>query len=146
MALMQAATGKSAWPEGSLPALLEQWLYVCDATPVSGWPLGGNERIRIVGIVKGPDTVGDTGADLDALIGTGHQRLLDGIARAMREQMYRDAESAIEAAQRAGWRLTGHPRISVDGQLNRDKDTGIWVPCTEMRVELTFAAEPSPAG
>lgn len=129
------------WPGGSLPAILERWLYVETVTSAPKRLQGavkGDEPTRIEGIVRGPETVGDSGADIDALIGKGGQKLLDGIARSMREATYRDAESAIEAAQEAGWRLAEHPDIRVGGTLGRDRDTAVYVPCTEVRVALTF--------
>lgn len=133
---------KRTWPEGSLPAVLEPWIRVA-VVDVQRWPDG--PAVRITGSVKGPETVGDTGADIDGLIGSGHQRFIDGLARATRETMYRQAEDAIAAALGAGWVLVRHPEIRVRGEINRDQDTEVDVPCAEVRVELWFRP-PRPAG
>ena len=129
---------QTSWPEGTLPAILEPWIWIGIVEPVTAWP--GGETIRIAGNVKGPETVGDTGADIDALVGRSHQRFTDGLARATRETMYRQAEDAIAAAVEAGFILARHPEISVSGSINRDRDTGLDVPCAEVRAELWFRA------
>jgi hypothetical protein len=140
MAAMSSTKGAAAWPEGTLPAILEPWIRVTITGPAMGW---GGQVIQVAGYVKGPETVGDTGADIDALVGRSHQRFTDGLARATRETMYRQAEEAIEAALEAGWVLAGHPEIRVGGTVNRDRDTGVDVPMAEVGVALHFRA-PSP--
>ena len=127
-----------AWPEGTLPAILEAWIWVGIADVITGRPDG--PAIRIAGNVKGPETVGDTGADIDALVGRSHQQFTNGLARATRETMYRQAEDAISAALDAGFILARHPEIGVRGSINRDRDTGLDVPCAEVYVELWFRA------
>lgn len=127
---------QSAWPDGSLPAILEPFMWVSTVDPVPGWLVGGT--IRVTGMMRGPETVGDSGADIDALAGGTHQQLVNGEARAVRETMYRQAEDAIAAALDAGWVLAVHPEITVKGALSRDSDTGLDVPCAECWVDLHF--------
>jgi hypothetical protein len=126
-----------SWPDGSLPAILERFMYVHTVDPVKWWP-GGTEITTVSGTMIGPETVGDTGADLDALIGSDHQSLVYGLARATRESMYRQAEDAIAAAGDAGWVIAEHPEIDMRGTINRDRETDMRVPCAECRVRLAF--------
>ena len=124
------------WPEGTLPALLEPFLSVhqIDLIPASpGWDI-----VRISATAKGPETVGDTGADLDRLIGGGQQRLIDGLARSTREVMFKQVEDAIAAALEAGWALASHPEIEITGTVRHDRETGVDVPCAECRATLVF--------
>lgn len=127
------------FPADSLPGVLEPYLWV---QAVSVDQVRSRRAVyqleRVEGIVKGPETVGDTGADLDKLIGPDHQRLIDGLARATREAMYRAAEDAITAAAAAGYRLAQHPEIEVRGRINTDHDTGLEVPCAECHARLSF--------
>jgi hypothetical protein len=111
-------------------------MWIATVEPVTRWP--GGETIRVTGIVRGPETVGDTGADLDKLIGPDHQGLINGLARATREAAYRQAEDAVAAAEAAGFTLAQHPEISVGGTLNFDREAGIDVPCAEVRIDLMF--------
>lgn len=127
---------QSAWPEGSLPAILEPFMWVSTFDPVPRWPDGGT--VRVTGMTHGPETVGDSGADIDGLVGGTHQQLVNGEARAVRETMYRQAEDAIAAALEAGWVLADHPEITVKGTLSRDPEAGVDVPCAECRVDLYF--------
>lgn len=129
------------WPEGSLPGILEPylWVTVADNDMVLDLRTGITlHTVRVQGIVRGPETVGDSGADVEALIGNGQQVFLNGVARAVRESMYRQAEDAIAAAEAAGWALADHPRIEMTGTLRHDKDAGVDVPCAECRVDLRF--------
>lgn len=125
------------WPDGSLPAILERFLYVYTADAEKWWP-SGIEITTVTGTMIGPETVGDTGADLDALIGSGQQALVYGLARATRESTYRQAEDAIAAAGEAGWVIAGHPQIDMTGTMRNDRETGMRVPCAECRVRLSF--------
>jgi len=125
------------WPDGTLPAILEEFLYVGTVDPVI-WPFEGPASVRVGCLAKGPETVGDSGADLGNLIGGSHQRLLNGIARACREAMYRQVEDAIWAALEAGWTLMEHPQVEMTGTIGRDRETGLEVPCSECRVTLHF--------
>lgn len=129
------------WPEGSLPGILEpfMWLSAVDNDVIKDLRTGIVIRsVRVDGIVKGPETVGDTGADIGRLVGEDQQGFIDGLARATRESMYRAAEDAIAAAREAGWPLAEHPRIDIDGRIRRDRETGVDVPCAECRVNLRF--------
>lgn len=130
------AYAQKAWPEGTLPAILEQFLWVHTVSPDPIWP--GPDTVTIVAIAKGPETVGDSGADIDALIGAGQQQAVNVLARATRETMYRQAEDAIAAAMEAGWALAEHPEIAMGGTVRYDRDTGVDVPCAECRVTLRF--------
>ena len=125
-----------AWPEGTLPAILEQFMWVATVDPVTRWP--GGDTIRVTGLVKGEGTVGDTEVNLEDLIGADGQRLVNGLARATREAMYKRAEDAVAAALEAGFTLVQHPEIDVRGTLAFDRKTGIDVPCAEIRVDLMF--------
>lgn len=127
------------FPADSLPGILEPylWLVTVSTEKIYG-SRGCYEVAHVEGIVKGPETVGDTGADLDKLIGPDQQRLIDGLARATREAMYKCAEDAIDAAMTAGYALAQHPEIEVRGRINRDRDTGLEVPCAECQVRVGF--------
>lgn len=124
------------WTEGTLPAILEPFMWIATIDPVPRWP--GGDTIRVTGMVRGPETVGDTGADIDSLIGPDHQRVINGVARATREAMYRQAEDAVAAALEAGFTLVHHPEIEVGGTLNFDREAGVDVPCAEVCLYLTF--------
>jgi hypothetical protein len=124
------------WPEGTLPAILEPFMWIATIDPVTTWP--GGDTIRVTGMVRGPETVGDTGADIGNLIGPDHQRLVNGLARATREAMYKQAEDAVAAALEAGFTLVQHPAIDVGGTLSLDRKAGVDVPCAEVRVDLMF--------
>jgi hypothetical protein len=128
---------------GTLPGILEPflWLMTADVKEIHG--LESSFRLsRVQGWVKGPETVGDTGADVGALVGRSHQGFIDGLGRASREADYRAAEDAIAAAAAAGYRLAGS-EISVRVRVDTDRETGIEVPCAECRVDLSFLV---PAG
>jgi hypothetical protein len=129
------------WPEGSLPAILDPflWLVTTDDEVVYGTRAAVTlHTVRVQGIVKGPETVADSGADIGELIGPDRQRLVNGIARAAREAMYRQAEEAIAAAAGAGWVLAGHPHIEMTGTVRRDRDAEVDVPCAQCRIDLRF--------
>ncbi len=124
------------WPEGTLPAILEPFMWIATIDPVRTWP--GGDTIRVTGMIRGPETVGDTDADIENLIGRHGQRVIDGVARAARKAMYEQAEDAVEAALEAGFTLVQHPEIDVCGTLNFDRKAGVDVPCAEVRVDLMF--------
>lgn len=134
------AAAYRAFPPGTLPGVLEPYLWIgaFDEALVYGRRRHRERIARVQGIVKGPETVRDTGADLDKLIGQDHQQLIDGLARATRISMYQAAEDAITAAIAAGYRLAQHPEIDMRGQINTDRDTRVEVPCAECRVDLHF--------
>lgn len=128
-----------AWPEGSLPAILEHhglFVVTMEAAPWGCRVLP--ESVRVTCTATGPETIGDSGADLDKLIGEDQQRFLDGLARAVRETMYQQAENAIAAALDAGWALELHPEITVKGTITHDRETGLNVPCAELEAVLVF--------
>lgn len=130
-----------ALPEGSLPGILEpfMWLSAVDNDVIKDLRTGIVIRsVRVDGIIKGPETAGDTGAGIGRLAGKDQQEVIDDLARATRESMYRAAEDAITAAREAGWPLAEHPRIEMDGRIRRDRETGVDVPCAECRVNLRF--------
>ena len=124
------------WPEETLPAILEPFMWIATVDPVRKWP--GGDTIRVTGMVRGPETVGDTGADIGSLVGPDHQRVIDGLARATREAMYKQAEDAVTAALDAGFTLAEHPEIDVRGTLTFDRKAAVNVPCAEIRVDLMF--------
>ena len=111
-------------------------MWIATVDPVRKWP--GGDTIRVTGMVRGPETVGDTGADIGSLIGPDHQRVINGLARATREAMYKQAEDAVATALEAGFTLAEHPEIDVRGTLNFDRKAGVNVPCAEVRVDLMF--------
>lgn len=127
---------QTTWPAGTLPAILEPFIWIATIDPGRKWP--GGEEIRVTGIVRGPETIGDTGADIDSLIGQDGQQVIDGLARATREVLYRQAEDAIAAALEAGFILVEHPEISIGGTLRHDRKAAVNVPCSEVRVDVTF--------
>lgn len=134
-----------AWPDGTLPAILEEFLYVGTVDPVV-WPFEGDASVRVGCLARGPETVGDSGADIGKLVGGKPQRLTDGLARAVRETMYRQVEDAITAAIDAGWTLLEHPHLEMTGTIKRDRETGLEVPCAECRVTLHFCFRPPAPG
>lgn len=133
------------WPDGTLPAILEKFLYVGTADPVV-WPFEGPPSLRLSCIARRPETIGDSGADIGRLAAGRPQRLTDGLARATRETMYRQVEDAIAAAPDAGWTLVEHPRLEMTGTINRDRETGLEVPCAECRATLHFCFRPPASG
>ena len=130
---------QTAWPEGTLPAILEPWIWVEIIDPSTTVDMSWHaiDVLRIVGHVK-PDeteTVGELAADL---VGTERQQVIDKLARSVRESLYQRAEDAIAAAQAAGFILNEHPEISISGRLWRDKDASVDVPVAEACVTLWF--------
>jgi len=128
-----------AWPEETLPAILEPWMWVEIVDPVRTVSLSWHARdvMRIVGTVK-PDeaaTIGDLAADL---VGLERQQAVDKLARSVRESLYKRAEEAIAAAQAAGFILHWHPEIDISGTLRHDREAGVDVPVAEVRVTLWF--------
>jgi len=127
------------FPADSLPGILEPYLWLQTVSADRVRSRGTTHQLaRVEGIARGPETVGDTGADLDKLIGEDHQRLLDGIARADRETTYRQVEDAIAAAQAAGYRLADRSEVRMSVKVGTDRETGLEVPCAECHVDLSF--------
>ena len=128
-----------AWPEGTLPAILEPWMWVeiIDPMRITGPQGQALDVMRIVGIVK-PDkteTVGDLAANL---VGLERQRVIDKLARSVRESLHKRAEDAIAAVLEAGFSLNEYPEIDIGGTLRYDRAAGVDVPVAEVRVTLWF--------
>lgn len=127
------------FPADTLPGILEPflWLVTAEVRDVHG--LRSSFRLsRVQGIVRGPETVGDTGADVDELVGRDHQGFIDGLGRASREADYRAAEEVVAAALAAGCRLAGPSEISMRVRVDTDRETGIEVHRGECHVDLSF--------
>jgi hypothetical protein len=123
------------WPEGTLPAVLEAFIWVSTIDPVKTTGHDGRliDVIRITGPVKAPEDA----AGLDATK-MGAQAIADDAARSVRASLLRQAEDAIAAAQAAGWALNEHPEISIGGRLRRDRESGLDIPVAEATVDLWF--------
>ena len=113
------------------------WVEIIDPVRTTG-PQGlALDVVRVIGTVK-PDeteTVGDLAADL---VGLERQRVIDKLARSVRESLYKRAEDAIAAALEAGFSLNEHPEIDIDGTLRHDREAGVDIPVAEVRVTLWF--------
>ena len=125
----------TAWPEGTLPAILEAFMWVEIIDPVTATDHDGQriDVLRIVGPVKAPDGA----AGLDAAK-TGAQEIVNAAAREVRASLVKQAEDAIDAAAGAGWVLSEHPEISVSGRLRHDRESGLDIPVAEATVTLWF--------
>ena len=113
------------------------WVEIIDPMRITGPQGRALGVMRVVGIVK-PDeaeTVGDLAADL---VGLERQRVIDKLARSVRESLYQRAEEAIAAAQAAGFILNEHPEIDIFGTLRHDAAAAVDVPVAEARVTLWF--------
>lgn len=126
------------FPADTVAGILEPFLWLVTAGVRDVHGLQSSFRLaRVQGIVRGPETVGDTGADVEELVGRDQQGFIDGLGRAGREADYRAAEEAIAAALAAGYRLAGS-EIRMRVRVDTDRETGIEVPCAECDVDLSF--------
>ena len=125
----------TAWPEGTLPAILEAFMWVEIIDPVTATDHDGQRiaTLRIVGHVKAPGEA----AGLDATK-MGAQEIVNAAAREVRASLVKQAEDAVAAAQAAGWALSEHPEISVSGRLRFDRESGLDIPVAEASVTLWF--------
>jgi hypothetical protein len=124
-----------SWPGGTLPALLETYIWVSTIDPVTTTDHDGREidLLRITGPVKAPEDV--VGLDATKM---GAQDIVNGAARSVRESLLRQAEDAIAAALEAGFALNEHPEISITGRLRHDRESGLDIPVAEATVSLWF--------
>ena len=125
----------TAWPTGTLPAILEDFIWVSTIDP---WDITDHdgqriEVLRITGPVKAP--ADDAGLDAAK---TGAQEIVNAAAREVRASLVKQAEDAIDAAAGAGWVLSEHPEISVSGRLRHDRESGLDIPVAEATVTLWF--------
>lgn len=127
----------TAWPpEAALPGILDpfMWIEVLDPTLTTDLRTGRSVwLIRVVGCVK-PVEAGRQWPGLPS------QEAVNVAARALREELHRRAEDAIEAAVKAGFTLTDCPEIGFDGRLRHDRDTGLDMP--EIRAPVTLWFRP----
>ena len=87
----------TAWPEGTLPAILEAFMWVEIIDPVTATDHDGQriDVLRIVGPVKAPDGA----AGLDAAK-TGAQEIVNAAAREVRASLVKQAEDASPRRRR----------------------------------------------
>lgn len=129
----------ATWPGVGLPGILDPflWIEILDPVLTTDMRTGHSaDLIRVIGIVK----PGEAALCLPA---PASQAALNAAARALREELHRSAEDAVDAALKAGYALKDCPEISISGRLRHDRKTGLDMPEDIMaRVTLWFRPPP----
>ena len=113
----------SSWPEFPLAQVLERYLWLDEVKPVQTFGGRGkqDEWYEIRGIVRPGLTIGEDGEVCQGEIGpvpepaTQDESYMD--AYKVRESLLGWANTAIVAAEEAGWQHARHPEIDVTGDV-----------------------------
>lgn len=117
MPIEQALSLPAGTPEGDLFALLEPYLWVDEVTPVRWWPGFSSPYYYEVGGIVKPQ--GEQPLEPPVPENQEHALMM---ANAMRQHLFGASQTAICAAEDAGYLHERHPEIKVGGDIRHDRD------------------------
>jgi len=123
-------------PGAGLLERLEPYLWVDQVTPVQFWGTSprtagrGGRWLEVTGLAK---PQGEWPAELPAF---GDQEAVWIFANSIRAHLFGVAQTAICAAEDAGYTHERHPQIEITGNLRHDRESGLDIPRSECTVRM----------
>ena len=120
-------------PGAGLLERLEPYLWVDGIIPVQMWgtsPRTAGRWLEVTGLAR---PQGTWPAELPAF---GDQEEAGIYANSIRAHLFGVAQTAICAAEDAGYTHHRHPRIEIGGDLRHDRESGLDIPRSECTVRM----------